>query len=456
MSYEGENKELLKSVLEGTFFDDFKNPDREGNLFGTLEIQLTSQCNLKCSYCYYSNVVGHGKELNKPGVATWDQLGKNTDILFNWLKENNYIPKTIDIFSGDSLIFKQSHDIIRKAVQFYIDIGYKGSVVVPSNMSFIRDPELVKSIEDIIALGAEHGVSVPISASIDGKFADKITRLPVKNVDIDEYYSDEFYDDVFAFCKRNHAGFHPMISSENIHVWKDNFVWFQSMFEKYDLAWNNVYLLEVRNEGWTKETIKQYGEFMSWTLNFTYNMIGNSVLPSNLPKYYVDNFVFSSEDYRGSSMNLFNNISIIGRGIGCSLQTTLFVKMSDLTCNSCHRLSYDALNGFKFVVKDDKIIDIEPLNITFYMATLTFEHKALPYCENCLIKHLCSGGCPGAQFESVGDAFTPIPSVCLLQHMKLKTQVEFFKRLGVFNYVVSKLNSELALTMIEVERMSNE
>jgi len=45
-------------------------------------------------------------------------------------------------------------------------------------------------------------------------------------------------------------GFHPMIYSNKIEYWIDNFLWFQKMFYKYGINPFNVYLLEVRNVEW--------------------------------------------------------------------------------------------------------------------------------------------------------------------------------------------------------------
>ena len=451
MSYETENKELLDTLLESTFFGDFRNGETGGDrMFGNLELQLTSKCNLKCSYCYYSDKGGHGNELNNPVIATWSTINKNADMIFAWLTENNYYPKGIDIFSGDTLIHNDGYYVIEKAIDFYAVAGVKGNVIIPSNMTFIKNPILVEKIEGLIEKGRKNGVGVFISASIDGKFADPISRQTVKDCNQEEYYDDKFYDDVFIFCKKHGYSFHPMMSPENIHVWKKNFGWFQEMLKKYDMPWNSIYMLEVRNDGWTVDDVRIYGEFYRSVLNFSLDMIKDCDV-------FRDRFMFTPRrvsDEKIGNMNLFNNLSQIGRGIGCSLQTTLFVKLADLTCNSCHRLSYDALNGFRFVVNNDKIVDVKPMNLSFYIATMSYDQKSAPYCESCLIKGICNGGCLGAQLEFTEDTFSPIPSVCKLLHKKVLTQYQFFKETDMFEQVMSSLNKDAYETFKQIERLT--
>lgn len=447
MTYEEENNQLINSVLDRTFFKDFQG-DKTTSLFNGLELQLTSKCNLKCSYCYYSDVSGKGKQLNDPKLNPWSKINHNVFLLFQWLEENKYYPASIDIFSGDTLIHTHGYYAIEKAIEFYAKAGVRGTVSVPSNMTFLKNKVLVDRVEALIQKGEDSGVAVRISASIDGKYADPITREPVANVDPYAYYDDEFYKSVFTFCRKHNFGVHPMMSPENIHVWKKNFDWFQNMFDQFGIPWNSIYMLEVRNDGWTNDRLQAYSEFMEYLLHFAGRRVGNS-------RIFVDSFITHKSGNSINAMNIFNNLSETGRGIGCSLQTTLFVKMGDLTCNSCHRLSYDALNGFRFKVKDDKITGIEAENIQFYMATLSYHQKSAPYCENCAIKHTCAGGCLGAQFEDVGDAFIPIPSVCALLHEKVKVQYKVFKDMGILEEVLNIHGDKVKQTFLNIGRMIN-
>lgn len=93
---------------------------------------------------------------------------------------------------------------------------------------------------------------------------------------------------------------------------------------------------------------------------------------------FINSFVFNgAEGYDNiNKMNLFNNIGRHGRGVGCSIQTTMQLRLGDLTVTPCHRQSYDAFNGFKFIKKDNEIVDIEPLNLHYYLATMSTDRKS--------------------------------------------------------------------------------
>jgi hypothetical protein len=55
-----------------------------------------------------------------------------------------------------------------------------------------------------------------------------------------------------------------MISACNVHLWIDNFIWFEEMFQKYNLDINTMMTLEVRNNDWTDESIQHYLHFLNF------------------------------------------------------------------------------------------------------------------------------------------------------------------------------------------------
>ncbi len=442
MNNHSENKELIKHFLNRSFFKDFSTPNIENEtkenktkLFNNVEFQLTSQCNLKCKYCYYNS------KLNPEHISKRENLLTNIDAILEYFRKNNYFPEKIDIFGGEILLQHSTYDIIEKIIKFYGHTTKRGFIAIPTNMSFLRNEKLVEKLENLKEKANKNGVKIGISASVDGKYMDFINRPSFNVSDQKEFYNDEFYNTVFQYSKEKGCGFHPMVYYDNIERWKDNFLWFQRNFKEYDIPWNKLYLLEVRNDGWTKKSINHYVDFYKFVLEFVIEKLNYD------KELFIKGFILNGADGKPNidRMNLFNNTGRIGRGIGCSLQTTLNIRLGDLTCNSCHRLSYDMFNGFKFIKnKDNEIIDIEPLNLSFYFATMTTDHRSWPYCESCLIKEICAGGCMGAQHEAMGDAFTPIPSVCLLEHGKVKAQIEFLNKYNMLADFMSLLQQEQA------------
>lgn len=439
-TYEDERKELLKKYLEITFFKGFTRPHPEINLFSTVELQITSGCNLRCDYCYYTKY----KELNNLNNFNREEILENTELLLNFFRKNNLVPPEFQIFSGEPLIHKNLvFDILKNIVDFYYDMNHKGLIVIPTNVTWIKDDEIVEKVLYIDQYAKSKNVRIFLSASFDGKYMDKYNREYIKKSKSEEFYSDEYYDKIFNLYHTFYFGFHPMIYSNKIDFAIKNFLWFQYMFKKHNIPWFNIYLLEVRNKGWNKQQVNKFKEF----LKFVYNWVLHEKLNGD-KRYFIDHFIFKNPNEPEKNlrnMNLFNEFSTISRGIGCSLQTTLFVKLQDLTVNSCHRMSYESQNGFKFVKNNKEITDIIPLNFEFYNATMSYSVQSAPYCENCLLKNSCSGGCLGSNFESTGDWFTVHPSVCLLEHGKHLASTEFLVENNIFEDVIKRIDSKKAI-----------
>ena len=120
----------------------------------------------------------------------------------------------------------------------------------------------------------------------------------------------------------------------------------------------------------------------------------------------------------------------------------MYVRLGDLDIVGCHRQSYDGYSLGKFVVENDKIVDIEAKNIEMAIAMLTFDLGTQPYCESCILKDVCSGGCMGSQLEVNGDSFIPIPIICDLLHHKHYTLINKYINLGIYQYMKPRLSIE--------------
>ncbi len=422
--YKEEQRHLLHRFLNNTFFNVWRNWGKhevlkEGINASRIELQITPSCDLKCKYCYYSrfsNKGPHGESGLYPIKGfNKDKVIKNLDLLLSWLENNKFFP-SLDLFSGEIFLSEVGFIVLERIVDWFIknDVKHR-SISIPTNMNFCSDTTKSYRVLNIINKAIEHNLKISISASIDGKYCEA-------NRPFHDGTHNRDYDSIFKFVKSVGSGFHPMIYYDNIEHWKDNWLWFQEMFKKYNMPWESIYLLEVRNDGWTIQSVKHFQDFISflfkWLIEKT-NLKGRAL---------ADKIV-------RNNLNIFSCYGSIGRGIGCSIQSDLQIRLSDLTCNPCHRLSYPQFNSFKFINMYDRLVDIEPLNSELMYSIFTTNFRNFPYCQDCGIKYLCSGGCLGSQYESMGDIFTPIPSVCLMEHGKIAAIIEATKEADILHHV---------------------
>jgi len=421
MSYQSENDKLLNSFLERTFFKGFKYP-REYPNWSRLELYMNTRCNQNCKYCYLAR---YGAKLYPE--FDQDKVIKNTRKLLHWLDYNDFHPN-LELFSGEPLVQSTGFKVIDMVLEHKIS-----SLIIPTNFSFMLDDKLVHKVEERILAAKNRGIRLFLSASIDGKYCEE--NRPLKGYEIDPR-DDSFYDKVFGFCSKYNYGFHPMVYSELIENWCDNFLWFQDMFKKHKIPWWNLYLLEVRNKEWTKEQIVELGNFIKFLVRWVYNKTG---------KDGFVNFVF-----RGKGFNILSNpLTRVGRGIGCSIQSVMCTRLQDLAIFPCHRTSYPQFKVAQF----DENMNIRAYNPDLWITILTLDANTLPYCETCPVKHLCGKGCLGSQYEVTGDLFTPIPTVCEMEHWKLYSYIEALKEIEMLDTIKNtvELNKRNCIEFLEGE-----
>jgi len=283
-------------------------------------------------------------------------------------------------------------------------------------MNFLLDETRTNYIINIINNAKKKLVHIGLSASVDGVYMED--NRPFINKSLRR--TEEFYDKLFKMIKNYNGGFHPMVYSNEIDKWIENFLWFQDNFEKYDIPYENIYLLEVRNKEWTIEQCKKFSEFLEFLVEWVWNKCNKNTSE-------FTNFLFKKKGF-----NILSTwLTTIGRGLGCSIQNTIQLRLGDLSIVDCHRLSYNHAIAGTFRTDGNKIISLEAKNLELYLAIQTLDGKCLPGCEVCIIKDLCGYGCLGSQYEATGDQFSPIPSVCRLEHFKIKTFINAFNKIGV-------------------------
>lgn len=139
-------------------------------------------------------------------------------------------------------------------------------------------------------------------------------------------------------------------------------------------------------------------------------------------------------------MPVANTLSMLfkcGRGMPCSIQSDFSIRLGDLKIVPCHRTAYDQFNYGYMKVENNKIVDIEPLNVPMLLSVQSMNVSNSPKCETCFIRSLCAGGCLGSQYEITGDPFIPINSVCALEHAKVMATLKGLKKIGVLDIILS-------------------
>lgn len=446
--FQKEQNELLKVVLNERFFKPFaEGPMSEPSSLWSnsdLEIYITNACNQHCEYCYF---IKHPELYDAPKDSK--TLLKNLHILLDYMVENNYIPATLDLFSGEIWHTQFGLDVLNTILEYVRNGWNVPNIMISSNCSFIMNREQFHKIQTIINQFNTTGTVLHFSLSVDGKYIDEQFRP--RNNENDKYL-DEFYDLLFAFAKKNVYYFHPMVSSKNVKYWIENYKWWLENLQKYGLNPNEyLMMLEVRNPDWTEESIQQYNEFMDYLLDLTFNNDCGGKLD------VFANTILTVRTHNSIPMNgYFPYLLCEAYNFPCcSIPSALTVRLGDLAICPCHRTAYHKYLYGKFVVENDHIVDIEANNVNMAIQILMPNvHQGFHGCDTCIYSKFCLHGCFGAQLEELGDPFFPIENVCNFFRKKYSHLIQKYVEYGVVDYALqiapSEPNYEHAIGLLQL------
>ena len=213
--------------------------------------------------------------------------------------------------------------------------------------------------------------------------------------------------------------------------------------KKHDIEWDAIYLLQVRNPNWTDYDIKHLSKFLRHIYYFAWDKCEHD-------KSRMKNFLAARHGF-----NILNQmVGVGGRGIGCAIQRTLHIRLSDFAVVPCHRLSYDDLIIGYFKPDENDNLKFVNKNIEIMLAVEGYHHECSAGCEHCLLRTLCLGGCLGAQQEENKNMFSNIPSVCKMFHATCITIVKCLIETDCFDiYCENIRNPEAVRDLIKLREV---
>lgn len=256
MTYKEENDILLNKTYEECFYNNWKKK----NSPKSIEFIFSPYCDLKCKYCYLNHHYDKQFPINTFNSEISIQNALN---ICKWMANNHYTP-SLDIFSGELFAQESGFKLIEKILEFYENVPKEDrikEIIIPTNGTFCNNLSKINRVESIIQKSQNLGIPLYLSFSIDGKYLDKDNRPGV----------ERYYNEIFNFAHKYNYLFHPMIYSNNIDKWIENFNWFQSKMDEFNISWSNLYLLQVRNKEWTREQNYEFYKFLRYIINWSWH-----------------------------------------------------------------------------------------------------------------------------------------------------------------------------------------
>ena len=424
MTVKQENDQLLEFILNERFFKIWKEKDEDRkSIFPDtrLELFLTTKCNQKCEYCY---LISHKDKLYPSEYDKPEIILNNLKVILDWMIEENFFIPAIDLFTGEIWEYKFGFDVLDILLDYARKYKFTNEISIPSNCSFLRDKIKTAHIQRYIKQFDYCGISLKFSISVDGKVIEDHSR-PYADGSVKD---DEFYENMFLFAAHNNFFFHPMVAACNIKYWKENFIWWENECEKYDMdPYLAVMMLEVRNNDWTDETIKEYNEFNSWLLE-------RFLTKGTLEDFYDFLLLKFNRKYNYIGYMPFT-LEKVDTFLGCTISHYLTIRVGDLAICPCHRTCYNKYLYGKFITENNKIVGLESNNTQMAIRIL-FSNNNLAQlgCDSCPFNPVCLKGCLGSQLENTLDPFLPIDNVCKFFKAKYLNLIKEYENLKVFEY----------------------
>ena len=378
--------------------------------------------NIAVHNCYLQK---HREDIYPDSIVDNTVIMDNMKKFLNYLKLNKKVIPMLDLFSGEIWGEDFGYEILNTLLEFSKEYQFTKYIAIATNMDFLFTPHGEEWMRYFISEFKKLGVSMNISASIDGAMLEDEFRPQNNKYDIKIDYDFEYYDKIFSFQSEYGYGFHPMVSAKSCKYWCENFDWYVSMVDKYYKNYQEIMLLEVRDDNWEKEDIEYYKKFINHVIDYKLNTVFKG------DKYAFAQYLTKIRSYRKIGNNNIGIYSYNNR-LNCTVNNTLFIRLGDLAVVPCHRTAYNELI-YGYLDIDGKDMTAKANNVELMLRVLSdIPNNDYEKCKDCVYKQLCMKGCLGSQYETNKNMFEPCESVCEMLKTKIDILVECYDKLGIY------------------------
>lgn len=433
INFQEEQNQLLQVILNERFFKPWARGCESGPDVppGALELFLTSTCNQRCEYCY---LVKH-PELYPQEYNNKTLIMENLAKVYDWIIKNNWRIPQIEFYTGEIWHTSWGLEVFELTLEYLYKGLSVGEFLIPTNGSFARDREQMDKILRYVRKFQDLNVRVQFSFSVDGAIIENMERPLVSG----EEKTEDFYDTLFLLCKEYGFAFHPMLAAKSAKYWIENYKWWKRKLHEYNLPMHSLMILEVRNNDWEDEDIEALGVFIDYMIQDTLKYYDGNVGQAAEDLFLINQcYIKDTESLWGEEMPYLPfNVAPTKGYHGCTVATSMTLRLGDLAICPCHRTAYNKnLYGWLTLDEEGQINGIKANNPQQAVKILMLDTRISNLnCDTCIYRQVCLGGCLGQQMEANKDPFRYDENVCKMLKAKYRYALNSFKKYGIFQWM---------------------
>ncbi len=360
----------------------------------TVEMVLTTDCNLRCMYCYMH------KEKQSMSV---DMFMRSLDTIYDDMEDNF----SMTLFGGEPLL---NLDCVYAIPSFKEKYKKCGRVVLVTNGLLLTD--------DIMQFLQEHDIG--ISFSWDGTIDNQNKTRPLANHSL---LTEDKAQSIFALLhKYKKFGVKAMVDNNNVKDIVTNAVYFKNN------NFNYIDLSIVRDNIWFKEDIEEFEN----QLKLLYDLyIQEEWGKQNI---YIGLFGLPVIDYLVGVDGTSREYSCFAGNKGLAIMPNGDIYPCARFGTNKQMLLGDIYNGMHTNSKQ--------LNSRTVMCSAKKKQYLSTSCGNCSINFFCFLGCVYSQWYENDTALMPIKSICLLYKLMFKYGYTLYKNDSFFKNIIDKQHNK--------------